>query len=73
MVEDQEGKCAICLSLPKGIKPWHVDHDHSTNKVRGILCHHCNTALGNFNDDPDILERALEYLNLFRRGKNSIG
>lgn len=61
MVETQEGLCAICKK-PGGKKPWHVDHDHKTGKVRGILCHHCNTALGNFNDDLEVLQRALDYL-----------
>ncbi len=64
MLEEQEHLCAICQRYPKSNlkNPWHVDHDHTTGKVRGILCHSCNTALGNFNDDPVILERALEYL-----------
>lgn len=64
MLEAQDHKCAICLRYPKNNlkNPWHVDHDHATGKVRGILCHSCNTALGNFNDDPEILEKALEYL-----------
>ena len=64
MLEDQKHLCAICLKYPQdNLKnPWHVDHDHSTGKIRGILCHSCNTALGNFKDDPDILGRALEYI-----------
>lgn len=62
LLESQKGLCAIC-EKSGGQKPWHVDHDHSSGKVRGILCHPCNTALGNFNDDPEILERALKYLS----------
>lgn len=62
MVEEQAGCCAICQSPPSGVKPWHVDHNHYTGQVRGILCHSCNTALGNFNDDPNLLRRAVEYL-----------
>ncbi len=64
MLEEQKHLCAICQKYPaKNLKnPWHVDHDHATGKVRGILCHSCNTALGNFNDDPEILQRALDYL-----------
>jgi len=64
MLTAQDHKCAICLRYPAdNLKnPWHVDHDHSTGKVRGILCHSCNTALGNFKDDPEILRKALEYL-----------
>lgn len=41
---------------------WCCDHDHSTNKFRGWLCHSCNRALGNFVDDIGRLERAIEYL-----------
>ena len=39
-----------------------IDHDHETGKVRGLLCHECNTALGKFGDDPAILLRAVDYL-----------
>lgn len=64
LLEKQRGLCAICSLIPdpKLRNPWHVDHDHSTGRVRGILCHSCNTALGNFKDDPEILRKALEYL-----------
>jgi hypothetical protein len=44
-----------------------VDHCHSTNKVRGILCDLCNTALGKFHDDVNLLSNAIGYLN---KGKN---
>lgn len=64
MLEEQNHKCAACQRYPaKNLKnPWHVDHDHETGKVRGILCHQCNSGLGNFNDDPEVLQRALDYL-----------
>ena len=41
---------------------WCCDHDHSTNVFRGWLCHQCNRALGNFNDDVEKLNRAIDYL-----------
>lgn len=38
---------------------WHTDHCHTTGKVRGILCGWCNTALGKFQEDPNILKSAI--------------
>jgi len=59
LIEKQQGVCSICQSMPD---KWHVDHDHDTGVVRGVLCHHCNTALGNFRDDVKLLERAIAHL-----------
>jgi hypothetical protein len=39
-----------------------VDHDHKNNKIRGMLCNHCNRGLGHFRDDPMLLEFAAQYL-----------
>jgi hypothetical protein len=39
-----------------------VDHNHETGKIRGLLCHHCNLAVGWIRDDPDRALRAAEYL-----------
>lgn len=55
----QEGKCAICGRHEEKLC---IDHDHATNKVRGLLCQHCNTALGYVYDDPEILTSAINYL-----------
>jgi hypothetical protein len=65
MFAAQGGRCAICLSdKPRGSRGRHfaVDHCHSTGKVRGLLCSHCNTVLGKMNDNPDTLLRAVDYL-----------
>lgn len=40
----------------------HVDHDHETGLIRGLLCHHCNTLLGHAKDSVDVLEAAIVYL-----------
>lgn len=69
LIEQQKYQCSICkldLVLPGGImnanNTAHVDHDHSTGKVRGLLCKNCNRALGFFKDNIDILESAASYL-----------
>lgn len=54
------GMCAICKRGFGG--QFHVDHCHKSGKVRGLLCFTCNTALGKFMDDIDVLESAIAYL-----------
>jgi ferric-dicitrate binding protein FerR (iron transport regulator) len=59
----QNGCCAICgTDKPGGMGRFHVDHDHATGRVRGILCHGCNTVLGHSRDDPRVLLAATAYL-----------
>jgi hypothetical protein len=58
LVARQGGACAIC----RKIKPLCVDHCHLTGKVRGLLCHTCNSALGFWGDSPSLVRRALKYL-----------
>lgn len=57
--------CAIC-GRTEAPGRWgngmHIDHDHTTGIVRGVLCHGCNVSLGHFQDDPDLLEQAVAYL-----------
>ncbi|MEV7023534.1 endonuclease VII domain-containing protein [Kitasatospora sp. NPDC093558] len=55
---EQCGICAICLER----RAEHVDHDHETGRVRGVLCFACNAALGQLRDRPDVLRRAADYL-----------
>ena len=63
MLMKQDGRCAICRKPPKG-RYLHVDHDHETGAVRGLLCARCNTALGHINDDKNRLLGLIEYLEL---------
>lgn len=62
LYEQQQGKCYICHKEDPADRNLAIDHCHSTGKVRRLLCHHCNTALGHFNDDPVVLQRALVYV-----------
>jgi hypothetical protein len=59
----QDFCCAICGSSLDFAKLTHVDHDHSTGRVRGILCTHCNRGLGAFRDNPALLIKAVSYLD----------
>lgn len=64
MAEQQGYKCAICESTDaksNGAR-FHVDHDHKTGKVRGLLCGPCNTGIGKFRDSTALLISAIEYL-----------
>lgn len=58
----QNGVCAICGQPPNGKGALHVDHDHATGAIRGLLCFTCNSGLGNFHDDPELLRKAVRYL-----------
>lgn len=58
-LSDQGGGCAIC---EKSTRKFHVDHDHETNTVRGILCDACNKALGVFGDNMEGVMRVVSYL-----------
>lgn len=66
LVVAQDGKCAICDAPPKAGKILHVDHDHSTGVVRGLLCGSCNSGLGYFRDDIERLLLAVAYLETSR-------
>jgi len=66
MLGSQDGKCAICSSTEtkrKKAEYFIVDHDHSTGKVRGLLCDKCNKLLGAARDNINTLENAIAYLS----------
>ena len=64
LLHRQDHKCAICRTSDPG--EYHgrfcVDHDHETSRIRGLLCHNCNSALGNFYDSVSNLLSAVKYL-----------
>lgn len=67
LLKEQDGVCAICgegevVTSPKKVISLAVDHDHVTGAVRGLLCHACNTGLGKFKDDQELLNKAIHYL-----------
>lgn len=68
MVERQGGGCAICgkeiyLTSTGRIFRLCIDHCHDTGEIRGVLCTRCNTGIGMFRDDPELLGLAIQYLN----------
>ena len=67
MLLKQNGVCACCFgennTARNGIiKRFNIDHDHATNKVRGLLCSFCNALLGYAKDNIEILQSAITYL-----------
>jgi len=66
LVSKQEGRCGACgdrlnvSTTLRGAPP--VDHCHKTGKVRAVLCHHCNTALGLLREDPDRVRKLMRYI-----------
>ena len=64
----QENKCAICSTTEPGGRRnnWHIDHDHVSGKVRGLLCWLCNSGLGQFKDNERSLRKAANYVEKFK-------
>lgn len=63
LLKKQKGKCATC-GLPARDRHgrFHVDHDHETGTVRGLLCYQCNIVLGLVKDDPKVLRNLATYV-----------
>jgi len=60
----QGSRCSICeINLLDAGTLTHLDHDHKTGKLRDFLCTNCNRGLGHFKDNPNLLSKAIQYLN----------
>jgi hypothetical protein len=57
----EPSNCELCGGPPTA-RSLHLDHDHTTGRFRGWLCHYCNTNLGRFGDSVEGLRRAIDYL-----------
>ena len=66
LYQAQHGLCAVCQNQMEiqGLGTGaHIDHDHNTQHIRGLLCTTCNVGLGMFKDSPELLQKAMEYLD----------
>ena len=62
-LQAQQHACAICgVSHLDVVKRLNVDHDHTTGRIRGLLCHKCNRALGLVRDRVSVLQKMIAYL-----------
>ena len=68
ILESQEYKCAICGTQESQLsnETLFVDHCHDTGLIRGLLCHGCNAGIGLLKDNPDVIQKAANYLYTFR-------
>lgn len=62
ILKSQGGVCAICGKIDHTKRRLAVDHDHETKKVRGLLCHLCNQAIGQLKHSTELLQNAIDYL-----------
>ena len=66
-LERQNHRSAICEKHQSEFQSaLVVDHSHDTGKIRALLCGNCNLGLGNFQDDSNVLQKAIEYLHIHK-------
>lgn len=68
LADTQQYKCKLCtkpfeMYSPESKRQFTVDHCHTSGKIRGLLCHHCNLGLGMFKDNTEVLRKAIQYLD----------
>lgn len=72
MKKQQNNRCYLCdsegflIGKKNHTEKLAVDHDHATGKVRKLLCHNCNRALGLFKDNPELMRKAAAYVENHR-------
>lgn len=64
MLEAQNGCCAICKRAAPPDRDLSIDHDHTTGKIRGLLCILCNSLIGFARESPEVLTTAITYLSI---------
>ena len=63
LFNEQAGCCKLCgVHQTELKKALYVDHNHTTGKIRGLLCNNCNSAIGLFKENTTVLQKAIEYL-----------
>lgn len=70
MLEDQKGGCYICGELETEFNTLHVDHDHLTGKILSLLCVNCNSGIGRFKENPELMLKAITYLEKHNKDYN---
>lgn len=68
MLLQQGGVCAICKKPPVEGVCLSVDHNHQTGEVRGLLHSSCNLGIGNFEEDPQLMRNAADYIEAWQKG-----
>ena len=72
MLLAQNGVCAICSTTCSTGYSLAVDHDHTTGKIRALLCKNCNTAIGLFKENTDTMTKAIDYLKFHSMVESSL-
>ena len=64
LLKEQDGKCAICRTdnPRQRSEHFHIDHNHETGEIRGLLCSPCNQGLGYFQENVEVMAKAIAYL-----------
>jgi hypothetical protein len=65
MLEEQSGGCYLCRKTPTDNRKLDVDHNHKTGKIRALLCTRCNSLIGQFEADADLLNKVVDYFVKF--------